>query len=276
MSERNYYIPAEILEMVSNVGVDKAKRKYIKQLMLAFMAGAFIAFAAEASTMASFNYILNADTYGTARLIIGLMFGAGLMLVTLAGGELFTGNTLMVISLMDKKIKIYEMLINWCLVWVGNLIGSLLIAFMMQSTGLYYSGDGHLGEAVVKIAYNKVTLSFHAAFISGVLCNWLVCGAIWLSYAAKDVSGKVLGVFFVIFLFATSGFEHSIANMYYIPAGILAKPNYMYLKDYTQVAYDALNWGSFFLRNLLPVTLGNIVGGAFFIGIIYRFIYKVK
>ena len=274
MSERSYYIPAEILEMVSNVGVDKARRKVMKQLLLAFMAGAFIAFAAEASTMASFNHILSADSYDTGRLIIGLMFGAGLMLVTLAGGELFTGNTLMVISLMDKKIKFSEMMINWCLVWIGNFIGALLIAAMMSSSGLYYSGDGLLGEAVVKIAYNKINLSFYAAFISGVLCNWLVCGAIWLSYAAKDVAGKVLGVFFVIFLFATSGFEHAIANMYYIPAGILAKPVYMNMSDFTQSSYDALNWGAYFLRNLLPVTLGNTLGGAFFIGVIYRYVYK--
>ena len=200
------------------------------------------------------------------------------MLVLVAGGELFTGNTLIFISVLDKKIKIRLMLRNWLIVYIANFIGSIFIAYMMNKSGLFNSGGGMLGGQTIKIAAYKTGLPFVSAFFLGIMCNWLVCLAVWVSFAAKDVMGKLFACFFIIGLFITSGFEHSVANMYYIPAGIMAKANPSWLEaaHISEAQIAGLNWATLFSKNLIPVTLGNIVGGAGMVGLLYWLSFKKK
>ncbi len=268
--------PAEILDYTIETGVAKSGGRFFKLLFLSIMAGAFIAFAAEGSNMAAFNLFYQPTTYGLGKVLAGAIFGTGLMLVVLCGGELFTGNTLILAAVCEKKVKVTTMLRNWVIVYIGNLIGSLLIAYMMYESGLFSSGADVLGAVTLKIAAYKTGLSFMQAFYLGIMCNWLVCLAVWLSYGADTMAGKILSIFFPIWLFITSGFEHSVANMYYIPAGIMAKANESFV-ELSHVSAEALNqltWSGFFINNLIPVTLGNIVGGGIFVGIAYWFVYK--
>jgi formate/nitrite transporter len=278
MEQKGYNTPMEIAALTSETAVQKVMAPVVKLLILGIMAGAFIAFASEGSTMAAFNLLSNADTYGLGKALAGAVFGTGLMLVLLAGGELFTGNTLILVGVLDKKVSVAGMLRNWLIVYAGNMIGSVFVAFMMARSGLFLSGAGLLGGITVKIAAGKTGLSFEQAFFLGLMCNWLVCLAVWVSYGAKEIAGKALAVFFIISLFITSGFEHSVANMYYIPAGIFAKanPDFAALARLTAEQLAGLNWGAFFTKNLLPVTLGNIVGGAVFVGAAYWFVYLRK
>ncbi len=276
--EKAYLSPREIAESTVQTGINKVKLSPLNQLILGILAGAFIAFAAEGSNMAAFNLFANSDTYGLGKVLAGAVFGVGLMLVIIADGELFTGNTLIVLSVLEKQVKIKDMLRNWTIVYIGNLIGSVLIAYMMARSGLFNSGANMLGAVTIKIAVYKVELSFLSAFYLGIMCNWLVCLAVWISYSAKDITGKILGVFFPIWLFVTSGFEHSIANMYYIPAGIMAKANanWTAASGLSIEKLNGLNWGTFIINNLIPVTLGNIVGGAFFVAGLYWMAYLKK
>ncbi|WP_312649473.1 formate/nitrite transporter family protein [Aminipila sp.] len=268
--------PAEILDYTIETGVAKSGGRFFKLLFLSIMAGAFIAFAAEGSNMAAFNLFYQPTTYGLGKVLAGAIFGTGLMLVVLCGGELFTGNTLILAAVCEKRVKVTTMLRNWVIVYIGNLIGSLLIAYMMYQSGLFSSGADVLGAVTLKIAAYKTGLSFMQAFYLGIMCNWLVCLAVWLSYGADTMAGKILGIFFPIWLFITSGFEHSVANMYYIPAGIMAKANesFVELSHISAEALNQLTWSGFFIDNLIPVTLGNIVGGGIFVGIAYWFVYK--
>ena len=263
--------PAEILAYASDAGAAKAERKAFAVLILAFLAGAFIAFASEGSNMAAYNLFAKSETYGLGKVLAGAVFGTGLMLVGLAGGELFTGNMLIIVAALDHKVKIRRMLLNWFLVYIGNFLGSVCIAWMMYQSGLFNSSDGLLGGITIKIAANKTALPFHSAFFLGVMCNWLVCLAVWASYGAKDIAGKALVIFFIIGLFITSGFEHSVANMYYIPAGILAKQNPLWLEKARLAAEQlaGLNWTTLVTKNLIPVTLGNMAGGAGLVGFLY-------
>ena len=247
-------------------------------LILGILAGAFIAFAAEGSNTAAFNLFAKPETYGLGKVLAGAVFGTGLMLVLIAGGDLFTGNTMILASVLDKKVSIKAMLRNWFFVYVGNFIGSIFIAYMMNASGLFSSGDSMLGAVTIKIATYKVGLTFIQALFLGIMCNWLVCLAVWMAYGAKDMTGKIFAIFFPIWLFITSGFEHSVANMYYIPAGIMAKGN----KTLTDAAtvlgvtpekLNHLNWEAFFVKNLIPVTLGNIIGGGIFVGAVYWYLY---
>lgn len=278
MSERNYLTPAEITEVTIDIGIKKTKSSVFNMLLLGILAGAFIAFASEGSNMAAFNLFAKPETYGLGKVLAGSIFGTGLMLVVIAGGELFTGNTMILASVLDKKVKLLAMLKNWFFVYIGNLIGSLLIAYMMEQSGLFSSGNHVLGAITIKIAVYKVGLTFTQAFFLGIMCNWLVCLAVWMSYGAKDMVGRIFAIFFPIWLFITSGFEHCVANMYYIPAAILAKGNPELVKAAEELGVTAdklshLNWGTFFINNLIPVTLGNILGGGVFVAVIYWFIY---
>jgi formate/nitrite transporter len=270
--------PAQILEYTGDAALTKALRGKPGQWILSFFAGVFIAFASEGSNMAAFNLFANPDTYGLGKVLAGAVFGTGLMLVLIAGGELFTGNTLMIVGVLDRKIKISQMLSNWLVVYLGNFIGSLFIAYMMNQSGLFNSGNAVLGGQTIKIAAYKTALPFHSAFFLGIMCNWLVCLAVWVSFAAKDVMGKMFACFFIIGLFITSGFEHSVANMYYIPAGILAKANPIWVEaaHLSSEQLANLNWLTFVVKNLIPVTLGNIVGGSVMVGGLYWVALKKK
>ncbi|HCP14383.1 MAG TPA: FdhC protein [Peptococcaceae bacterium] len=275
MNDKNYYSPEEIAAITVKAGTAKAGAGTAKLLGLALMAGMFIAFASEGSNMAAYNLLSRPETYGLGKALAGTVFGTGLMLVVIAGGELFTGNTMMIMALLEKKISAGSMFRNWLLVYWGNLLGALAIAGLMTVSGLFNSSAGLLGGMTIKIAAYKTGLGFTAALSLGILCNLLVCGAVWMAYGAKDVTGKIWACFFPIWLFITSGFEHSIANMYYIPAGILAKANPVWAEA-SGVAAEVLaqlNWTNFFIRNLLPVTLGNVIGGGLMIGGIYWFCF---
>lgn len=268
--------PAEIFDATVETGVSKASGSFAKLFVLGILAGAFIAFAAEGSNMAAYNLLANPATFGLGKCLAGSIFGTGLMLVVLAGGELFTGNTLIFAAVCEKKVTLAKMLRNWIIVYLGNLVGSLLIAYMMNVSGLFDSSAGLLGGMTVKIAAGKCSLTFAKAFVLGIMCNWLVCLAVWLAYGADNMVGKIFGIFFPIWLFITSGFEHSVANMYYIPAGIMAKGNEVYaaMSGLSAEALAGLNVQNFLLANLLPVTLGNIVGGAGFVAFAYFIAFK--
>lgn len=277
----NYYTPAEITDVTIQTGIKKTSQSSINLLLLGILAGAFIAFASEGSNMAAFNLLAKPETYGLGKCLAGAIFGTGLMLVVIAGGELFTGNTLITASVLDKKVKFSSMMRNWFFVYLGNFIGSVLIAWMMNASGLFSSGANDLGAMTIKIAVYKVNLTFLQAFVLGVMCNWLVCLAVWMSYGAKDITGKILAIFFPIWLFITSGFEHSVANMYYIPAGIMAKSNPEFVEAAANLGVSAqklegLNWNTFFVNNLIPVTLGNIIGGCICVAGVYYFVYRKK
>ncbi|MCR5482375.1 MAG: formate/nitrite transporter family protein [Clostridia bacterium] len=281
MAQINVLTPPEITEATIEIGVKKSKTPALNLLILGILAGAFIAFAAEGSNMAAFNLFAKPETYGLGKVLAGSIFGTGLMLVVIAGGELFTGNNLILAAVLDKRTTLGLMLKNWVIVYIGNLIGSLIIAYFMMASGLFDSGANVLGGMTIKIAAYKTGLSFSKAFVLGIMCNWLVCLAVWMAFGAKDMIGKIFAIFFPIWLFITSGFEHCIANMYYIPAGILAKADPAFAAAAEELGVTAeklagLNWQSFFQSNLLPVTLGNIVGGAIFVGAVYWFVYKRK
>ncbi len=274
----NYLTPSEIAKYTIQSGIKKVRSSAGVLLVLGILAGAFIAFASEGANMAAFNLLVNPETYGLGKALAGAIFSTGLILVLIAGGELFTGNTLVILGVLDKKITMMQMLRNWLLVYIGNFLGSLFIAYAINKTGQLASGANLLGALTIKLAVHKVELGFYSAFLLGILCNWLVCLAVWMSYGAKDITGKIWATFFPIWLFITSGFEHCVANMYYIPAGLFAKENAGLASAAGTLGISAehlarLTWKNFLIRNLLPVTLGNIVGGAVFVGLAYWFVY---
>ncbi len=202
--------------------------------------------------------------------VTGAVFSVGLMLVVIAGAELFTGNNLMLMSVLDKRANLSKMLYKWLVVFIANFIGSILLAYLYYETNLWKMGDMAVGLSALKIAVMKVNLTFGEALTRGVLCNWLVCLAVWMALASRDVAGKIVAIFFPIMAFVALGFEHSIANMYFVPLGIFLK-NYIFVDPALNVA--GLTWGNFFIKNLLPVTIGNIICGAFFVGLVYWTVY---
>lgn len=277
--ENLYFSPAEITEKYVEVGCKKTNLPVFRLLLLGILAGAFIAFASQGSNVA----IHNIESVGIAKALAGALFTTGLMMVLITGAELFTGNMLIVVSCLEGRSKWFGLLKNWFFVYLGNFIGSMIIVVLIILSGQFNFSNGFLGGFTIKTASYKVSLSFSNAFFMGILCNWLVCMAVWMAFAARDIAGKLLAVFFPIWLFITSGFEHSIANMYYIPAGILARSNPSWANAAIEMGVssdklNSLNWSGFFVKNLIPVTLGNIIGGALFVGTIYwlSFLYKKK
>ena len=267
----------ENCQLVSEAGVAKAGKSAINLFLLGILAGVYVALAAAGSTMAAFSLLATPETYGLGRCMAGLVFPCGLMLVMLAGSELFTGNTMMLLPLAQRRISLFALLRNWLLVYVGNFVGSVFVAFLIYQSGQLNAGANLLGGVTIKIAAAKCSLTFVQAFLLGILCNWLVCLAVWMAMSAKDVTGKILAMFFPIWLFVTSGYEHSVANMYYIPAGLLAalSPEWSSAAGLSETMASALSWENFFVANLLPVTLGNIVGGGIFVALAYGFINRV-
>ena len=269
----NALTPPEILEKVSDSAIPKASGGFMKLFVLGILAGAFIAFGAQASLMASFNLTSEAATFGVGKVVMGAVFPVGLMMVVLCGAELFTGNCLMVIGAWDKKIKWSGIWRNWAIVYIGNLVGSLLLVLCIYWSGLWDCGAGLLGAVTVKTAVGKCGLSFGKAVILGILCNIMVCMAVWMATGSQQTIGKIFAIWFCIGLFIVSGFEHSVANMYFIPAGILAAGNDAYVQ-LLGLDVSGLNVGAFLLKNLLPVTIGNIIGGSLFVGGGYWLAYR--
>jgi formate/nitrite transporter len=236
-------------------------------VVLGVLAGAYIAFGAMLSATVGFDLPAKMGL-GFTRFMSGAVFSTGLMLVVIAGAELFTGNNLMVCGAASGKIPFGHMLAHWGVVYLANFAGAVLMALLFVFSGLWTLGDGALGAAAVKTAYSKVSLSFLQALLRGIGCNWLVCLAVWMSTASRQTIGKIFAIFFPIMAFVALGLEHSVANMYFIPAGLL-------LRDAAGVAAPqgadpaALSWLSFLWRNLLPVTVGNIIGGGVFVAVSY-------
>ena len=259
--------PKTIAETVASVvGVGKVTSPWFSVFVLGVLAGAYIGFGGLLSTSVTFDMAAHTGI-GMQKLAAGSAFSLGLMLVVIAGAELFTGNNLMVSSVMSGQIRLSHMAGRWGLVYAANFIGSLLLVLIFLLSGLWRTGGGQLGAAAVKIAAAKVGLDAIPALVRGIGCNWLVCLAVWMALAARQTIGKIFAIFFPIMGFVAIGFEHCVANMYFIPAGIL-------LKTQTALPLDGidltrLSWGAFLWRNLLPVTVGNIIGGAVFVGMSY-------
>jgi formate/nitrite transporter len=260
--------PQTIAETVARkVGVGKITSPWVSVLVLGVLAGAYIAFGAMLSSTVTFDLASRMGT-GFTRLVGGAVFSLGLMLVVIAGAELFTGNNLMVSSAMAGSIGFGRMLQRWGLVYAANFIGALMLAFLFVYSGLWKASNGALGTFAVAVATAKVNLPFVEALLRGIGCNWLVCLAVWMALASRQTIGKIFAVFFPITGFVALGFEHSVANMYFVPAGILLE-RLAGLPAPDGAGPIALGWTAFLLNNLLPVTLGNILGGGLFVGMGY-------
>ena len=274
--------PDKTLDATSTIGVNKARGSFKKLFILAMLAGAFIAFAAQGSTLAAVNLMEDPAKFGLGKVITGLIFTPGIVFVIIAGAELFTGNSLMLVALFDKKITFKELIRAWIIVYLGNLVGSILVALLVFKSGQLASDGALVAQRTILTANAKVNLSFSKAVVLGILCNWLVCVGIWMSFASTSHVGKILSVALPIMLFVISGFEHSVANMYYIPAGILAKSNPDFVNaliaGHPEMNVDLTNltWAGFFAKNLLPVTIGNIIGGGFCVAGAYWLSYRGK
>jgi len=260
--------PKTIAETVAQtVGVAKATSPWFTVFVLGILAGAYIGFGGLLSTTVTFDVAAKWGL-GFSKILGGAAFSVGLMLVVIAGAELFTGNNLMVSSVMSREITLSTMGKRWAVVFVANFIGSILVTLLFYYSGLWKTADGALGAAAVKIAYNKVSLSFSEALWRGIGCNWLVCLAVWMALASRQIIGKIFAIFFPIMAFVAIGFEHSVANMYFIPTGIFLI-NGAGISNVPGVDPNMLGWINFLWRNLLPVTIGNIIGGAVFVGMSY-------
>jgi formate/nitrite transporter len=260
--------PRTIAETVAQkVGVAKATSPWLTVFVLGILAGAYIGFGGLLSTTVTFD-AASKWGIGFSKILSGATFSVGLMLVVIAGAELFTGNNLMVSSVMTREITFGAMLKRWGVVYLANFVGSIFLALLFYFSGLWKTGDGALGAAAVKIAYNKVALGFGEALWRGIGCNWLVCLAVWMALAARQVIGKIFAIFFPIMAFVAIGFEHSVANMYFIPTGILLMEGAGFT-NVPGVDPNLLCWVNFLWRNLLPVTIGNIIGGVVFVGMSY-------
>lgn len=265
-------MPPEMAEKAEAVGVKKAGLPFLQLLSLSVLAGAFISLGGMFATTA---YSAGASLpYGVARLLFGLAFCLGLVLVVIGGAELFTGNILIVIAWASRKVSTLRLLRNWGIVYLGNFIGSLGTAVLVFLSRQYTNGAGAVGETVLKIAAGKVHLGVIQALAAGILCNGLVCLAVWLTYSARSLTDKVMAILFPIAGFAAAGFEHSIANMYFIPLGLMVKAFDPAFVSQHPVDVTSLTWGNFLLKNLLPVTIGNIIGGAVLVATMYWFIYR--
>jgi formate transporter len=261
-------LPDEMAKRAEYLGVRKAEAPVLTTFILAILAGAFIAMGAIfATTVATGTSAV--WPFGVTKLIMGLVFCLGLVLVIVGGAELFTGNNLIVMAWASGKVSTKGLLQNWVIVYIGNFIGSLGTAILVVLSKQYTFGGGSIGETALQIANGKVGLGFLQAIALGLLCNILVCLAVWLTFSARSTVDKILAIIFPISAFVAAGFEHSVANMYFIPMGLLIKmfdPNFVIQ---TGLELSNLTWGGFFLNNLLPVTIGNIIGGSIFVAAVY-------
>lgn len=254
--------PLEIARNYIEVGIHKVNLSIYKMILLGFLAGVFIGFAGIASTTASSTIA----SPSAAKLLGAVVFPAGMAMVLIAGSELFTGNNLIIIAVLEKKITLAKMLKNWFFVYLGNFVGAAFVAVLVVYGHTPDLFGGNLAQSIVNAGKARTDLAFSESLLRGILCNVLVCIAVWMSFAAKEVSGKLLTSFWPVFVFVLCGFEHSIADMYFGVAALLAAPEY-------GIAAEGLTWGRFLIGSLLPVTLGNIIGGAGIVGCGYWLAY---
>lgn len=261
-------LPADIARKAEETGVAKAGMDPVRLFALAVLAGAFIGLGAMAATT-MWTGLGALAPFGLARMLGGLVFALGLILVVLGGAELFTGNNLMVMAAASRRISLASLLRAWSIVFAGNLVGAIGTALLVFLSGHHLLADGSVGQQAFAIGASKVALPFVRAFFMGVLCNVLVCLAVWLCYGAHSTTDKLLAILFPIAAFVAAGFEHSVANMYFIPQAMMIQH---WAPELTSESAPLVTSGGLF-ANLLPVTLGNIVGGGVLVGLIYWFIY---
>ncbi len=280
-------LPQEMATRAENLGVSKAEMPFLKTFMLAVLAGAFIALGGIFATTVSAGSIpvvapdgstayTTVVPYGIVRLLSGLVFCLGLILVVVGGAELFTGNNLIVMAWASGKVRTLALLRNWLIVYVGNFIGAIGTAILMFLTRQYTFGSNAVGVTALKTAITKCDLSFVQAVALGILCNGLVCLAIWLTYSARSTTDRILSILFPITAFVAAGFEHSVANMYFISFALFIKgfdPAFVASVTSLVPHLEKLTWQAFLLNNLLPVTIGNIIGGAGLVAAVYWAIF---
>jgi len=282
----NFLTPAEVAQATAKTGSVKSKMSVANLFVLGILAGVYIGFGANLATVVGSSW--PADMGGLSKFFFGAVFSVGLMLVVIAGAELFTGNNMFLpIACLNGEASWGGLLYNWCIVYIANFVGSLLLVFIIFN-GLYYIGSidasgevstlSAIGIKAVGIAKGKLSLQWSQAFFRAICCNWLVCLAVWLAVASKDVVGKIFSCFFPIMAFVTSGFEHCVANMYFVPMGItIANSAPAAVAQQYGITADAVTslftYNNFIFNNLIPVTLGNIVGGGFFVAGFYYFVY---
>lgn len=283
----NFLTPAEIAAAASNAGKAKTELSILKMVVLGILAGAYIGFGANLATKV--GSAPDADT-AIGIFLFGAVFSVGLMMVVIAGAELFTGNNMAcMLAVLNGQATWGGLLKNWVVVYIANFIGSVLLVFIIFG-GMYWIaadpatgaiGLSAMGAKAVAIAKGKLSLTWGSAFLRAICCNWLVCLAVWLAFASKDIVGKIFGIFFPIMAFVSSGFEHSVANMFFIPMGIqIANAAPAAVAEKMAMAPEAVgsffSYGNFVMANLIPVTLGNIVGGAIFVAMFYWLAYMKK
>ena len=267
---------AVLFGQAQNVAIGKTKLGIAPAFALAIMAGMMIA------TGATFMLLVKGDatlSFGPSQVLGGLCFALGLLCVIVAGAELFTGNCLMVCAAAEGKISWGAMLKNWVIVYVGNLVGSLIIVAILIGGNFAGMNGGAVGDAMINVAYSKISLAPHVIFFRGIMCNWLVCLAVWMGFAGRTVIDKVFTSIFPVMAFVACGFEHCVANMFFLPMGIAALNTYGFKGDIDPAKLDAitqaLNAGGA-CYNIGLATLGNIVGGAIMVGIVYWVAFRKK
>ena len=266
--------PSEVASSIAkSVMPKKVRYGLLKMFLLAIAAGAFVAFGAHSCLTVMTGTI--SVSWGLAKLIGGIVFSTGLMMVVLTGAELFTGNVLMTFSLFEKKISLLELLKSWVVVYFGNFVGAIIIASLVFLTGASHNCNDAVGIITLSTATTKVNLSFLQAFTSGILCNWLVCLAVWMAACSRRIIGKIFAIFFPIMIFVASGYEHCVANMFFIPEGLFTKtlPNIVAASNIAPEALANLTWQGFVINNLIPATLGNIIGVIIFVVLLFWMAY---
>ncbi len=281
-------MPPAMATRATDTGVKKAALDTFSMFALAMLAGAFIAMGAVFATLVTSGSIAangpdgalllkTGLPYGIMRLLAGLAFTLGLIMVVVAGAELFTGNNLIIMAWASGKVSTLALLRNWVIVYVGNFVGSIVTAYLMFLSKQYTFGSGAVGLAALSTGETKTSLGFVQAIALGIFCNALVCMAVWLCYSARTTTDRILSIIPPIAGFVAAGFEHSVANMYFIPVALFIKymgdPSFFTAIQKTATDFPHLTWGNFLLANLLPVTIGNIIGGAGMVGLVYWFVY---
>ena len=270
--EKRMLKPAEICDEIIDIYEHKAHYPVLKSIVLGILAGAFIALGGFAASVSSHSI----ENFGIAKLVAGAVFPVGLIMILLAGTDLFTGNILLTVPFIDGRLSFKAVLKNWTIIYLSNFIGALIIASLIYFSGLMEGNALKLGGYALKVAINKASITPIKALFSGILCNFLVCLAVWLSFSAKDVIGKIFAIWFPIMAFIIGGFEHSVANMYYFSIGFLVKGNPEFALNYgiTESKLEHLNLADVIFKNMIPVTIGNIIGGGVLIGVAFWVAFK--
>ena len=253
--------PVDTAKAISATAGAKNSANIVNVILLSFLAGAYIAFGGLLAEIASAGMLAAGAPVGLEKFVFGAVFPVGLIIVVLAGSELFTGNVMfMTLGVLDGSASVGGLAKNWVLSWVFNFVGALFVAFVLAYMGGLFPAESAFATKATAVATAKVGLAWDQAFIRAIGCNWLVCLAVWLANASDDIIGKIVGIWFPIMAFVTIGFEHSVANMFFIPLGMF-------------LGAKGVTWSTMIMNNLIPVTLGNIVGGAIFVACIYWYTY---